>query len=301
MRFLLTRRGTAFAVVVATIAVLSHRDITGNTVRFERSFYGAFHVDQDDTYRSLIPGPTLHGYQFIHPTKSRIPTSYYGRTGPLGTLLDVRRAAGAGALGHIGVVGLGVGPIAVSTAPGDDPTYFGIDSRIVHVARDRRLFTFLADARGTVHIVLGDGRRSLAHRLAVPPDDRFDVLLIDAFTSDAIPVHLLTREAVQLCVDSLAPDGVLAIHISNNYMDLKPVVSAIARDLGLHAMLGAHDATEEEVANGTESSSWIALAKDQVVLNDLRNRKNWTPLKPANRFPAWTDEHIDLLRILHLR
>ena len=299
--FLLTRRGTAFAVVVATIAVLSHRDITGNTVRFERSFYGAFHVDQDDKYRSLIHGTTLHGYQFIDPTKRRVPTSYYGRTGPLGTLLDVRRTAGAGALGHIGVVGLGVGTIAAYTAPGDDLTYYEIDSRIVRVARDRRLFTFLADARSTVHVVLGDGRRSLARRLAVPPDDPFDVLLIDAFTSDAIPVHLLTREAVQIYVGSLTPGGVLAIHISNNYMDLEPVVSAVARDLGLHAMLGAHDATEKELANGTESSSWIALATDEAVLNDLRHRKDWTPLKAAAGFPAWTDERIDLLRILHLR
>ena len=296
--FLVTRRGAAFGVVIAVVAVLSHRDVIADTVHFERSFYGAFHVDQDDKYRSLIHGTTLHGYQFLDRAKRSVPTSYYGRTGPLGSLLDSRRAGGP--LGRLGVVGLGVGTIATYTAPGDELTYFEIDSRIVRVASDRSLFTFLADARGDVEIVLGDGRRSLARRLAEAPDERFDVLMIDAFTSDAIPVHLLTREAVKIYADSLSPGGVLAIHISNNYMDLEPVVAAIARDLGLSALLGAHDATEEELAAGTESSSWIVLTRAATDLDVLRTKPGWSTLTADPGFPSWTDDHIDLLRVLRL-
>ncbi len=235
---LVSRMGVVAAVLIGCVVTLGVRDATAAAIRYERGFYGAIRVEEslDDEGRvelhQLVHGTTVHGYQFVDPAKRSTPTSYYGPTGPLGQLMESVRST-KGSLGRIGVVGLGVGTIASYTQPGDSVTYYEIDPLIVRIAQDPSLFTYLADAKGDVDIVLGDGRRRLDEATG-----QYDILVLDAFSSDAIPVHLLTEEAFRTYRDRLAPGGLLAVHISNRYLDLEPVVSAIASELGMSAVAG---------------------------------------------------------------
>lgn len=179
----------------------------------------------------LTNGSTVHGTQDLRPGQEREPRSYYHRTGPVGQLFAEQGQRLAGA--ELGFVGLGSGALAAYGQPGQTMTFFEIDQASVDIARDPELFTYLADSAAQVDIVLGDGRLSLADQ----PVGRFDALVLDAFSSDAIPVHLLTREAVDLYLSRLRPDGLLVFHISNRYLDLAPVLANIAEDAGLEGLI----------------------------------------------------------------
>ncbi|MFH1267013.1 MAG: fused MFS/spermidine synthase [Planctomycetota bacterium] len=186
----------------------------------ERNFYGVVRVRHDRRHNanSLIHGTTNHGLQSRDPNRRRQPLSYFHRTGPLG---DVFQAlSDRGSFREIGVIGLGTGTIAAYGKPGQRITYYEIDPAILRIARDPRYFTFLRDQEAELDVVLGDARLSLVDA----PSARYDLLVLDAFSSDAIPVHLLTREAIALYLNKLADRGVLALHISNRYLDLAPVL-----------------------------------------------------------------------------
>jgi spermidine synthase len=278
----------AFAIAAALAA--SGLSTGTEVVRAERSFYGAMRIEDDETFRTFVHGTTTHGYQFLDPESQQTPTSYYGQTGPLGELMTVLKQDGK--LGRVGAVGLGVGTIASYLAPGDKMTYFEIDPTVVKFAQDPSLFTFLSQSKGTINVVVGDGRRTLAES-----DQRFDVLILDAFSSDSIPVHLLTKEALQLYRSRLAAGGVMAIHISNRYLDLEPVVGAIAADLGLVGIGGHHQASDEEEAAGTTGSDWLVLAQSQADLPNISGA-NWSPLRTEPHIRMWTDDRADLLAVL---
>jgi hypothetical protein len=285
------RRGILAAVVVTMIAVLALRDTTSAGIRFERGFYGAIRVEEADGFHQLVHGTTIHGYQFIDSAKHGVPTSYYGRPGPLGQLITSIESA-RGNVGRFGVVGLGVGTVASYVTAKDSITYYEIDPIIVKIAEDRSLFTYLSDAKGPVDIVLGDGRRQLERS-----QNRYDLLVIDAFSSDAIPVHLLTTEALRTYRDRLAPGGMLAVHISNRYLDLEPVVGAISDDLGMAAIAGHFVADETQEAEGTTGSDWIILAAEPSTLDGLRGSL-WAPVRREADVRAWTDDRADLLSVL---
>jgi hypothetical protein len=229
--------------------------------------------------------------QRLDPARRRDPLSYYHRSGPLG---QVFAALGRGA-GDIGVVGLGAGAIAAYGKRGDRLVFYEIDPVVARIARDRRFFHYLGDSEATVEIILGDARLSLQEAA----DGAFRLLILDAYSSDSIPIHLLTREALQLYLAKLAPGGWLAFHISNLHLNLRPVLGTLARDAGLAGALRDDGGpTDEEVADGKAPSQWLVLARREAELAPLVGTGEWELLRsPSGRRP-WTDDYSSLLEAL---
>ena len=212
------RFGLALAAIMAAGATYAK----GSTrlLYTARSFYGTHKVMlEPPTTRTLAHGNTTHGAQDLAPERRHEPLTYYHRTGPIGGVMAAWQ--GRPQRRRVGVVGLGAGSLAAYAAPGERWTFFEIDPAVIDTARDRGLFTFVGDARGAVDVVPGDARLSLA----ATPDATFGLLVLDAFSSDGVPAHLLTREAFALYLRKLAPGGVIAVHLSNRYLDLESVVA----------------------------------------------------------------------------
>jgi spermidine synthase len=262
-------------------------------VMVRRSFYSVLRVAEnyEPGYRGLIHGATVHGMQSYDPVMARRAVTYFAAEGPIGQVFSafaprLERA-------RIGVVGLGVGELAVYARPGQDWTFFEIDALVERVAT--RQFTYLRDAAVTPRVVIGDGRRSLA---AVGPGT-LDVLVLDAFSSDAIPVHLLTREAIELYRSRLRPDGILAIHISNRFVDLAPLLAGAARASGScgRQQFDAAAATSSGVAK-RRVSHWVVLAAPCAALEPLDRNGRWRPLVADDASPVWTDDRADLMTVV---
>ena len=236
--------------------------------------------------RQLINGPIQHGMQFLATERRREPTAYYGRQSGVG--LAIQAASQRGAL-RVGVVGLGVGTLAAYGRVGDHYTFYEINPQVIELAG--RDFTFLRDSPAKVLIVSGDARLALEAQ----PAQGFDVLAVDAFSGDAIPVHLLTREAFALYFRHLKPDGVLAVHISNSYLNLQLVLERAAIDLGKPALSIVN---EDDPANGVFRSTWILIAAQPEFLALPEIRHAGVPLARTSTFRLWTDDYSNLLGIL---
>ena len=269
------------AASLAIAALLLGVQATASSLILERTFYGSYRVVETDDTHILVHGTTNHGVQFTAPDRRSQPTAYYVESGPLGAIL--------GSVPHtrMGVVGLGSGVITPYAEPGDEVTYYEIDPAVVDIASDPELFTFLRDSEAQVDVVVGDGRLLLEQET-----ETFDVLLLDAFSSDAIPVHLLTREAVRTYLDRLAPDGVIAIHISNRVFELEPVLAAAAAHHGLRGAIG-------DGGSGPASarSRWVVLSKNDAVVDELQVLPDWRALD-MDRQVAWTDDYSSVLSVL---
>jgi SAM-dependent methyltransferase len=274
-----------------------------------RSFFGVLHVDRfegksvkvagrstETEKLRLLHGSTNHGEQFLAPKKwQAIPITYYYPTGPIGQaftdLLDPEKHQ------ELGVIGLGTGSMAAYAKPGQRITFFEIDRDVVDISTSGRFFTYVPQAKSrgaTVDIVLGDARLSLVDQ----PDGKFDILLVDAFSSDAIPVHLLTRESVELYFQKLKPDGVLLIHISNRHLDLAPVVGNLATDLNLFAR-ECNDSDAGERSKGKFSSEVVILARDGKRLGDfVADAERWEVIPPDPQVGVWTDDFSNILTVL---
>ena len=258
--------------------------------RRTRSYFGIYTVLDYPSYhlRMLEHGTTLHGEQSTDPTLRREPLTYYGpNTGVAIALESAPHLFGNHA--RIGVVGLGTGTLACFRKPGQRWTFYEIDPAVLQLSRDRT-FTYLDDCAPDAKVVIGDARLKLAEA----PPDTFDVLVIDAFTSDAIPLHLLTDEAFGVYLRALSPQGVLVVHISNRFIELEPVLSALARNRGL-AAASRHDNPADRTRY--TPSTWLAFAREPARLEELaaaRPDAPWEELaKPAPK--AWTDDHASIL------
>jgi spermidine synthase len=276
-------RAAVPTLVVARLLLGARGEDGVRDVAARRSPYGLYHVleraDAAGRVRELVSGTTRHGRQRVGSPE---PLSYYHRAGSLGdAVASLRRPAGAR---RMGIVGLGVGAAAAYLAPGDRAVAFEIDPVVVALARAH--FRFLADARGAVTVVTGDARARMTAR-----DDVFDLLLVDAFAGDAIPTHLLTREAVSLAMRRTAPDGIALFHVSNRFYDLRPVLAATARDLGL-ALRWRERLTG--LAEAEDPSRYVALARDPRALAALVAR-GWRDAAGLPRIAAWTDDRADPL------
>jgi hypothetical protein len=280
------RKPVRFAVVASTLLGLFVLSQSSGNV--ERTFYGVIRVTQGKSERWLIHGSTVHGIQSLDPRYRSQPLSYYGRRGPAGDAFQVLQAEKR--FRRVSIVGLGVGSLAAYARPGQTFTFYEIDPAVVRVASDPSLFTYLSGARGSVHVVVGDGRISLQHTR----NGTEDMVVLDAFNSDSIPVHLMTREAFRLYLTKLNPNGVLLVHVTNRYLDLAPVVGAIARDLGLHAVTRFHAVDPVRLRIGEQPSQWIALARDRARLGGLE-RRHWSPLPADPGERAWTDDFSNIL------
>jgi hypothetical protein len=278
----------AVSSVVATIA-------SGAIVYRERSFFGVLEVrsGQGGSYHSLSHGTTLHGAELIEPGKRPVPLTYYHPTGPAG---DVVRAVQArGHSRRVAVVGLGTGAMACHSRPGERWTFLEIDPTVERIARDPRLFTYLRDCPGSFEVVLGDARISLARA----PDRRYGLIVLDAFSSDAIPVHLLTREAVELYQARLEDGGVLAFHVSNRFIDLEPVLGDLAKATGMTCLerFDYAGAPVGEAIQGKSASHWLALGRRPADLGKLAADLGWQPCT-RGAGPPWTDDYSDVLTAL---
>jgi hypothetical protein len=286
-----------FALATGLLLVLATFVLPG-PVRFqERSFFGVTRVLLAPDGRSiqLLHGNTVHGGQATDPALRRTPTGYYATTGPANDLFAVMRARAA-ELGRplvVGVAGLGAGGLATYERQGDHFTFYEIDPVVVRVATDPTLFTFLADMPTPASIVLGDARLSLRDAAA----EATDLLVMDAFSSDSPPAHLLTVEAVGDAMRTVAPGGLLAVHVSNRYYDLAPAVAGAAEALGLASLQRAYAPSTTDAERFLASPSiWVVLARTPADLATLASR-GWVPITPTTPL---TDDNPDLLRLLQI-
>lgn len=266
----------------------------------QRSFFGIYTVQnsQSTQTRRLLHGTTLHGAQSLDPAKSRMPLTYYPPMSGIGLAMQTAPVL-FGEAARVGVVGLGSGSLACYAQKGENWTIFEIDPLMVELATDPDVFSYVSQCKPDVRIVVGDARLKLADE----PDGRFDLLVVDAFSSDAIPLHLLTREAFETYRRTLGPGGVLMVHVSNRFLDLEPVVGAIARDLGMAARVRVHaPSVEERIEYSYNASIWIALTADEAAMTRFTeatgHSEEWTPLRTRKDVPAWTDGFASVLPVL---
>ena len=286
------RLGLGMAALLAVSFLLSGEEL--KPLYRERSFFGVLEVKvrgkgRKETHE-LVHGSTLHGTQSTDKKKRHDPWTYYYRSGPVGDIFEALEETPKFA--EIGVVGLGTGTVAAYGQPGQRVTYFEIDPAIVRIARNPDYFTYLSDCKADVDVILGDARLSLADL----GDRQFNVLLIDAFSSDAIPIHLLTREAIELYLSRLAPHGLLAVHISNRFLDLEPVLGNLAEDLDIAARV-CEDSKEKE--EGKSSSTWVVIAKEEDDLGlSLTSPLRWEKLRTDPKVGLWTDDYSNVVGVL---
>jgi hypothetical protein len=279
--------------VMAAISVMGIWGVFGReeAVLYDRSFFGLHIVKDDDGLRKYSNGTTIHGAQRLNELGQRpTPLYYYHSNGPLAQALATPRAAGAQ---EIGVIGLGIGAMTCYRRPGQIWHFYEIDQKVVDIARDPALFDFMSQCGQDVQLHLGDARIVLQGQT----DQKYDILVIDAYSSDAIPVHLATLEATQLYMDRLNPDGLLLFHISNRFYDLSLPLSGLAQELGLEARIWNRSSSDTPFARGDVPSAVVALARSPEVLGELATDPRWLPLA-APEIPFWTDDHADLLRAL---
>jgi hypothetical protein len=292
---LLRNSAWRFGLAVAGIAVsaLIFQKSRG-TIFTDRSFFGIYRVAvARGPAVVLYHGSTIHGAQFLDSARRLRPITYYHPDGPVG---QVFRSLKTGSSPRtIGVVGLGTGTILCYSKPGESWTFFEIDPAVEKIARDKRFFTFLSDCAVKPRIVLGDARLTLARE----PEARYSLLIIDAFSSDAIPVHLLTREAIALYRRVLDDDGLLMIHISNRRLDLEPVVGDLARDAGLIARIQDHNVADTRQDKEYDyGSDWVVLAKRREDLGRLATDTAWKVIAMSDRPKPWTDDYSNLLSVI---
>jgi spermidine synthase len=277
---------TAFVLALATFVLQPPAEYR------DRSFFGVTEVvaSPDGKLTLLMNGTTIHGSQATDPGKARTPQSYYVQSGPVGDLFEItsrddRRRA-------VAIAGLGGGALATYADVDTDMTFFEIDPIVIEVASDPRYFTYLADAPVPPTVVEGDARLSFED----VPSASYDMVMMDAFSSDSIPVHLLTVEAIRDELRILRPDGILVFHISNRYYDLGPAIAAAATDRGLTILEKRHQPGADR-ETGETPSRWLAASADANRIEALR-AAGWTATTRGDR--PFTDDYADLLRYLYL-
>lgn len=268
----------------------------GRTLYAERNFFGVSRVTVDRTGDShrLVHGHTLHGRQFLDRKRAMEPAAYYHRAGPAGDIFRVAEAQRRDA--RVAVVGLGAGVLMAYARPDQRWTFYEIDPAVVRIASDPRYFSYLSrSATGPPRLELGDARL----RLEAAANGSYDLIVLDAFSSDAIPVHLLTREAVELYLAKLAPGGILAFHISSRYYRLEPELGALARALGL-AGLSRRDVeiSDDDRRDGRAGSHWVVLGRGAFDVRALERDGRWLPIQARPGQRGWTDDFSSPLRAL---
>jgi hypothetical protein len=270
---------------------------TDKTLLFRgRSFFGVYRVMAYPKHHALQNGTTTHGGQSIYPQFATEPLTYYHREGPLGQSFAwlMRKNPNR----RVAIVGLGTGTIACYGHSNETWTFYEIDPLIERIAFNPKYFTYLRDCPPAKRIVLGDARLSLQQA----PDSSFDFIVLDAFSSDAIPVHLLTREALHLYLRKLAPHGSVAFHISNRYLNLEPVLVEMARDARVAGVVGADGAlTPEQNMSFKMTSKWVVLSRQPKELSLLAIQKGWRVLPPKADVALWTDDFSNVFSVFRWR
>lgn len=294
--YVLHKRAARFALCLAGVLCASSLldGPTGRRVYSTRSYYGVHRVtEKEGRFRCLVHGSTVHGQQNIdpdEPAERYEPLTYYSKVGPIGDVFRVHEGK------SIGIIGLGTGSLAAYAKPGQTWTFFEIDPSVESIAENPRFFTFLGDARERgvpIHVDIGDARLTLKKA-----ERKFDLLVIDAFGSDSIPLHLLTREALAIYFDHLNAHGVIAFHVSNNYVDLEPPIANLAADRDCVCLVRRHRGLRaEEKKRGIEPSDWMVLARHADDVAALRRSGVWSEARPRPQQRVWTDDFSNLLQV----
>jgi hypothetical protein len=288
-------------VVGALFLSNRHRFVQdGRVVHEERTFFGVYRIVRDSEEKTfvLLHGQIWQGMQIESDDRwlRRVPLLYYFPSSPIGQVFFAFH--GPQGKARTAVVGLGIGSLAGYADSGQEFTFYEIDPSVARIARDPRYFTFLADAeaRGAdVRVVLGDARLSLQR----DQDRRYGMIVLDAFSGDAIPAHLLTKEAFQLYQDRLEEDGLLALHITNDHVDLEPIVAELAWDQKLVALIQTDtELSLEERRRGKAPSTWVVLARQREHFGPLSDSMRWRPLERRPSPILWRDDYTNLLPIL---
>lgn len=291
LAFLAIDRPVRYGLSLGAVLVAVHLmglNSAGRVLYAKRSFFGVHRIMEGSTgeFRNLVHGVTIHGRQ--SKKNPDLPLTYYHPTGPIGMLLTNVQAKGPL---KVGIVGLGVGSLAAYSRKQDQYTFFEIDPVVIEIANNPKWFTFVPNAKGKVDMVEGDARLTLGKS----NPGSFDVIAIDAFSSDAIPMHLLTSEALDLYLSRIKDDGVVAFHISNRYLSLSRILTRLVDEKKLAARY-AYDTEIEDAdrATGKEASEWFAIAKSDHALESLP-KAMFSPIVGMDRAPLWTDTRSNLL------
>jgi hypothetical protein len=272
----------------------------GNDLFIERNYYGVVRVRELDAGKpsaqryALIHGVTIHGYQFLSETKRDQPTAYFGETSGGG--LAILNHPGYGRGMRVGVLGLGIGTLAVYGLPGDVYRFYEINPIVIDLANGQDgYFSFLSDCQAQVQIIPGDARLSLENELFSGGSENYDVLMLDVFSSDSIPVHLLDAESFKLYLNHLSQDGILAVHISNRHLNLIPVVWTLADHYDLNRLV-IYDPGQ---GLDTFPSLWMLLAQDSSLLENPILLSHAAPMDGyISSVRLWTDDYSNLFQIL---
>jgi hypothetical protein len=295
----------ALAISVGLVLGRSRPEAVQSTLESARNFYGVMRVNEEFSansdngpLRELIHGSIQHGFQFLDEDKQDWPTSYYAHNSGIGLAIEhhPRRTADNPEMRtlRIGVVGLGCGTLATYGKKGDYLRFYEINPEVIRLSD--KYFTYRQDSPAEIDVILGDARISMENEKAEGRLQKFDVLAIDAFSSDAIPMHLLTRQSVELFLAHLKPDGLLCIHISNRFLDLEGVVIGIAREVGYPCVRIEND---EDFAQGINYATWVILTRNWKFLADAEVARVSGPCWPLRGEPiVWTDDYGSLWQVL---
>ena len=292
--YVLARTPAGYAAAVGSVLLLAFIVPAEPTLFAERTFFGVHRVYATAGTHVLANGVTVHGIQNVGPTGALIdtPAAYYAESGPAGRVFATLRAR---LPMRIGVVGAGAAELAAYGRPGDSITFYEIDDAVIRVATDPSLFSYVRDSKASVNFVLGDGRLSLEQ----DPAARYDLLVLDAYSSDSIPTHLLTDQAVQLYLNRLNPGGLLLFNLSNRFFDLEPILARIAAQHHLAGLAMTDQlVTLAQAAQGKLASTWVVMARSTADLGSLATDPAWHPLGTGAGAPLWTDDYTNLLGTL---
>jgi hypothetical protein len=298
MLFLRQRLVPFFGLVILSFVVTGLWRPGIAPIETVRSFFGVHKVAEvaDGRARILFHGTTIHGAQRLRSDDgtpvdgSPTPLTYYYPQGPLAEAIGAARAA-HGVLGHVAVVGLGTGSLACHRKAGERWTFFEIDPEVIRIARDPHLFTFLSSCAADAPVVAGDARLTLE-----ASSGRYDLIVLDAFSSDSIPAHLLTREALAGYLAKLSPHGVIVAHISNRHLDLAPVLANVARSQGLVSFLREDDSAGDFMTTFASNARVVAMAREADDTGSVA--ANWAPLRPDPSSALWTDDYSNILGVM---
>jgi len=290
------RRPFRFFACVAALLLAGSlvQSAFGNAIYASRTFFGIYRVRLDDRrhFRFMFHGSTLHGMQSTLPARRHEALSYYHRTGPIGQVFE--EVPIASRTSDVAVVGLGVGSLATYARPGQHWTFYEIDPEVEHIARNAEYFIYLEDCGPKCAVTIGDARLSMAR--ARP--QQYGLIVLDAFSSDAIPIHLLTREAMAVYLSRLAPGGVIAFHISNLHLSLSEVLARVADDQELAALVEEEAPNAGSLSLGKFPSQWMVVAKDPRDFGSLAADRRWQRPEATAATPLWTDDFSNILSVL---
>ncbi|MFP4098604.1 MAG: hypothetical protein ACLFP8_08005 [Alphaproteobacteria bacterium] len=286
--FFIDRRWFLTMIVIPPLLVPQLRSQQDVILR-DRSFFGVIKVLERDNQRMFKSGSTLHGSQPLSKEHALKKISYYGSTSPIADLFSIIDSRPGEQ--RVAILGLGIGVTACYTKEGRHFDYYEIDQKVVKIAEDPKYFTYLSDCGSPYDIIMGDARLSVEKQ----PDSLYDLILVDTFSSDSIPVHLMTTEAIKIYIKKLKSDGFVMVQVSNRYLDLEPVLSKIGEKIGLpaYAKLGKGEVVEDTGIK-TNQAHIVVFAKDQSYIGRLEEM-GWDPARERTGVTAWTDQFSNIL------